>query len=169
MQHKQIMITTELTSQTIWDALDEVKDPEIPVVSLVEMGIISDVEIEKDKVIVTMTPTFSGCPALVEMQTLIHDKMLEIGAQTAEVKTVLKPAWSSDRITAEGRRKLKEFGLAPPPIHGGDINVTFFDIVECPRCDSKNTTVKNTFGSTLCRAIYYCNECQEPFEQFKPL
>ncbi len=163
------MTLQKITTQTIWNALDEVKDPEIPVVSLIEMGIVRDVEIEGDNVVVTMTPTFSGCPALVEMQTLIRDKLLAIGAPSAEVKTVLKPAWSSDWITAEGRRKLKEFGLAPPPIHGGDINVTFFDIVECPRCGSKNTTVKNTFGSTLCRAIYYCNACQEPFEQFKPL
>lgn len=163
------MIPKELTIHAIWDALDEVKDPEIPAVSLVEMGIVRAVEIEDDKVTVTMTPTFTGCPALIEMQRLIREKMLEIGAQTAEVKTVLKPAWSSDWITEEGRQKLKAFGLAPPPIHGGNINVTFFDVVKCPRCDSTNTTVKNTFGSTLCRAIYYCNECLEPFEQFKPL
>ena len=95
--------------------------------------------------------------------------MLEIGANSAEVKSVLSPAWSSDWITDEGRRKLKEFGLAPPRRHGGNIVMTFFDVVTCPYCDGKNTTLKNSFGSTLCRSIYYCYDCQDAFEQFKAL
>ena len=158
-----------LTEATIWQALDEIKDPEIPVVSLVEMGIVREVALREGQVLVRMTPTFAGCPALAEMQRLIVEKMRAIGAATAEVETVLAPAWTSDWITADGRRKLKAFGLAPPPLHGGQINVTFFDTVACPRCDSTNTVIKNHFGSTLCRAIYYCDDCREPFEQFKPL
>lgn len=158
-----------LTAEAIWLALQEVKDPEIPAVSLVEMGIVRAVELENGQVTVTMTPTFSGCPALVEMERLIREKVLEVGAAAAVVKTVLYPPWTSDWITAEGRQKLKAFGLAPPAVHGGNINVTFFEVVACPYCNSTNTTLKNSFGSTLCRAIFYCNSCQQPFEQFKAL
>ena len=163
------MISTKLSDEQIWQALQEVKDPEIPAVSLVEMGIVREVERNGNDVVVTMTPTFSGCPALIEMKTQIKEKMLEIGADSAEVKSVLSPAWSSDWITDEGRRKLKEFGLAPPRRHGGNIVMTFFDVVACPYCESKNTSLKNSFGSTLCRSIYYCNDCQDSFEQFKAL
>lgn len=159
-----------VTVNDIWQILDEVKDPEIPVVSLVEMGIIRDVEIDGDKVLVTMTPTFSGCPALQVMKTDIEEKLQERGLPSVEVKQVLDPPWSSDWITDEARQKLKAFGLAPPKKHGGNLQeILLFDTVSCPYCDSQNTTVKNTFGSTLCRAIYYCNDCQQPFEQFKPL
>ncbi|NOX63875.1 MAG: phenylacetate-CoA oxygenase subunit PaaJ [Chloroflexi bacterium] len=160
---------TLLTESMLWEALKEVMDPEIPVVSLVDMGIVRAVETDGRNVTVTMTPTFSGCPALVVMERLIAEKMKEVGAETVEVKTVLKPAWTSDWISEEGRAKLKAFGLAPPPVHGGDVNIMLVPTVACPRCDSTNVTVKNTFGSTLCRAIYYCNDCQDAFEQFKPL
>ncbi len=158
-----------LTEQVIWDALQEVKDPEIPVVSLVEMGIVREVDLEEDRVQVQMTPTFSGCPALREMERLIEEKLLEVGAEAVEVKVLLKPAWTSDWITDEGRAKLKGFGLQPPHKHGGNIVQTFFETVTCPRCDSPNTTLKNSFGSTLCRSIWVCNSCLEPFEQFKAL
>jgi ring-1,2-phenylacetyl-CoA epoxidase subunit PaaD len=148
-----------ITVNDIWQILDKVKDPEIPVVSLVEMGIIRDVEIDGDKVLVTMTPTFSGCPALQVMKTDIEEKLHERGLVSVEVKQVLDPPWSSDWITDEARQK-----------HGGNLQeILLFDTVSCPYCDSQNTTVKNTFGPTLCRAIYYCNDCQQPFEQFKPL
>lgn len=158
-----------LREELLWDALQEVKDPEIPAISLVEMGIVREIELKGNEIVVTMTPTFSGCPALVEMKTLIKEKMLEMGADSVEVKSVLSPAWTSDWITEDGRRKLKAFGLAPPPQHGGNIVLTFFDPVTCPYCDSQNTSLKNSFGSTLCRMIYYCNDCQDSFEQFKAL
>jgi ring-1,2-phenylacetyl-CoA epoxidase subunit PaaD len=116
-----------------------------------------------------MTPTFSGCPALAVMEQDIKEKLAEEGATAVTVETVLHPPWSSDEISEAGRRKLKEFGLSPPQRHGGDVSLTFFEPVACPYCDSTNTTVKNTFGSTLCRAIHYCNDCRQPFEQFKPL
>lgn len=153
----------------IWEALASVMDPEIPVVSLIEMGILRDVVVENGRVEVTMTPTFSGCPALVEMETLIQEAVQALGVKEVVVHKQLNPPWTSDWITDEGRQKLKAFGLQPPDRHGGNLVMTFFDVVTCPRCDSKNTTMKNSFGSTLCRAIWYCNDCQEPFEQFKPL
>jgi ring-1,2-phenylacetyl-CoA epoxidase subunit PaaD len=159
-----------LTTENIWEVLDEVKDPEIPVVSLVEMGIIRRVEIADESVIVTMTPTFSGCPALQVMKSDIENRLRAAGIAAVEVRQVLDPPWSSDWITAEARQKLKQFGLAPPPRHGGNLQeILLIDTVACPYCDSTNTTIKNSFGPTLCRAIYYCHDCQQPFEQFKPL
>lgn len=158
-----------LNEQVIWDALQEVTDPEIPVVSVVEMGIVRDVEVAGNSVQVTITPTFSGCPALHVMRADIEAKVRELGAESVSVITTLHPPWSSDWITAGARRKLKEFGLAPPPRHGGNLPVAFYETVCCPYCDSDNTIVKNTFGSTLCRAIYYCDNCRQPFEQFKPI
>ena len=155
--------------QEIWGAMNQIMDPEIPVISLVEMGIIRLVEIGDESVCVTMTPTFSGCPALIEMETLILEALENLGVQNAAVEKQMNPPWTSDWITDEGRAKLKSFGLAPPSKHGGNVTMTFFDLVECPRCDSKNTRLQNSFGTTLCRAIWVCNDCLEPFEQFKPL
>src|SRR5690606_5902712 len=137
--------------------------------SVVEMGIVREVTVGEDDVLVKMTPTFSGCPALHVMQEEIEQRVQALGVEKVTVETVLYPPWGSDWITDEARQKLKGFGLAPPPRHGGRVPVTFHEPVACPYCDSKNTSVKNTFGPTLCRAIYYCNECQQPFEQFKAL
>ncbi len=158
-----------VTEQDIWQALDEIPDPEIPVVSLVEMGIIREVELAGDGVAVTMTPTFSGCPALEVMKTDIKQKLTGLGLQPVEVRQTLDPPWSTDWITDAARQKLKSFGLAPPHKHGGDFEITLYASATCPYCDSTNTTLKNSFGPTLCRAIYYCNNCHQPFEQFKPL
>lgn len=159
------------TKESIWEALNEVKDPEIPVVSLVEMGIVRDVNLdETGHVIIKMTPTFSGCPALDVMRRDIIAKIEALGFNDVKVEMVLNPPWSTDWIEEAARLKLKQFGLAPPPRHGGDSNVIlFFDEVLCPRCNSTNTALQNSFGPTLCRAIYTCNDCREPFEQFKPL
>ena len=158
-----------LTEAAAWKILEDVTDPEIPVVSLIEMGIIRAVRVDGEQITVKMTPTFSGCPALTVMIEDIERALRGAGAAAVEVKTVLSPPWSSDWITASGRAKLKAFGLAPPPQHGGNMVVTFFEPVACPRCDSTHTTIRNSFGPTLCRAIYYCEDCQEPFEQFKPI
>lgn len=158
-----------MNTEQVWDALQLVKDPEIPVISLVELGIVRDVAVDGDSVVVTITPTFSGCPALNVMAQDVVRVLTEQGAAHVEVKTVLAPAWTSDWISDAGKRKLKAFGLAPPRTHGGNLVTTFFDLVPCPRCDSKNTTLKNSFGTTLCRAIWTCNDCQETFEQFKPI
>ncbi|MFT7586448.1 MAG: ring-1,2-phenylacetyl-CoA epoxidase subunit PaaD [Cellvibrionaceae bacterium] len=159
----------QLTSDAIWNAMNTIMDPEIPVISLMDMGIIRAVELNANNVTVTMTPTFSGCPALLEMEILIREKVQALGAKTVVVERQMNPPWTSDWITPQGRAKLKAFGLAPPHQHNGNVIATFFDLVPCPRCDSKNTSLQNSFGSTLCRAIWTCNDCLEPFEQFKPL
>jgi ring-1,2-phenylacetyl-CoA epoxidase subunit PaaD len=159
-----------VTAEEIWQGLAAVKDPEIPVVSVVEMGIVRDVSVAEDgRVVVKMTPTFSGCPALHVMRADIEKKVMAMGATAVTVETVLSPAWTTDWISDEARQKLKAFGLTPPTKHGGNLEITFYDLAACPYCDSNNTSIKNTFGPTLCRAIYYCNDCRQPFEQFKAL
>lgn len=159
----------ELKSKQIWEALQDVKDPEIPAVSVVEMGMIRNIGVEKGRVIVTMTPTFAGCPALQVMQANIEGRLRQEGAEEVAVKVTLSPPWSTDWVTPEGRQKLKDFGLAPPPRHLGLLEEVLQEPATCPYCGSKDTTLKNNFGPTLCRAIYYCNNCQQPFEQFKPV
>ena len=158
-----------LSSEKIWQILNEVKDPEIPVVSVVEMGLIRAVGKEGNNVIVTMTPTFIGCPALNVMQSEIEERLRQAGAENVTVRTVLSPAWSTDWMTTEAHEKLKNFGLASPPQHGGQIDLALLEAAACPYCGSEDTTLKNSFGPTLCRAIYVCNSCRQPFEQFKPI
>jgi ring-1,2-phenylacetyl-CoA epoxidase subunit PaaD len=153
----------------IWHALHDVKDPEIPVLSVVDLGVIRSVEVVENGVVVAMTPTFSGCPALDVMRAEVEACVRRLGADAVEVRVVLSPPWSTDLITDTGRAILQDFGLAPPRRHGGLIQLIFDEEAACPYCGSTNTQVKNTFGSTLCRAIYYCNSCQQPFEQFKAL
>lgn len=159
----------DLTTRQVWQTLEGLKDPEIPVVSIVEMGIVRDVHVDGERVNVKMTPTFSGCPALHVMEREIATCLYQMGFNEVRVDVVLQPPWTSDWITDEARSKLRKFGLAPPAKHGGRIEVTFYEMASCPYCGSKNTSLKNSFGSTLCRSIYYCEDCQQPFEQFKAL
>ena len=164
------MSAVTLTADAVREALSTVMDPEIPVVSVVDMGIIREVEVSPAGVSVTMTPTFSGCPALDVMRRDIETAVRGLGVEQVTVHVVLHPAWSTEWISDEGREKLRRFGLAPPPRHAGDpVSVAFFDLAECPRCGSTNTSLRNAFGPTLCRMIWYCNECRDAFEQFKPL
>ena len=158
-----------MSEQDVWKALESVKDPEIPIISVTEMGIVREVEVSNEGVKVAMTPTFSGCPAIHVMKTDIEARLREVGFENVEVKTVLSPPWSTDWMTDEAKAKLKAFGIAPPAPQGGVGNVTFFVPVSCPYCDSRDTSVKNTFGPTLCKSIYYCNACSQPFESFKTL
>jgi ring-1,2-phenylacetyl-CoA epoxidase subunit PaaD len=116
-----------------------------------------------------MTPTFIGCPAMNVMKDEIEKRLREAGAEEVEIRTVLSPAWSTDWMTSEARQKLKSFGLAPPPRHAGLIDLDLLEAAVCPYCGSPDTTLKNSFGPTLCRAIFVCNRCREPFEQFKPI
>jgi ring-1,2-phenylacetyl-CoA epoxidase subunit PaaD len=153
----------------VWQVLEDVKDPEIPVISVVELGVIRAVSVEGGRVTVDMTPTFSGCPALDVMRHEIEQAVLRLGADSVEVKVRLAPPWSTDMISDEARAKLEAFGLAPPPRHGGQIELIFFEEAVCPHCRSTNTSLKNSFGPTLCRMIFYCNDCRQPFEQFKAL
>ncbi|MCB9435668.1 MAG: phenylacetate-CoA oxygenase subunit PaaJ [Anaerolineales bacterium] len=157
----------------IWQLLESVSDPEIPVISVVDMGIIQGVAVSADGTVqVSMTPTFAGCPALEMMQADIRAALEGAGYERVQIDVVLNPPWTSERISTEGRRKLKEFGLAPPPPMQGGVDgamLLFLDAIGCPFCDSTNTRLESPFGPTLCRAIYYCNNCHQPFELFKPL
>ncbi len=153
----------------IWRTLSGVMDPEIPVVSLVEMGIIRSVEVSGEDVTVTITPTFSGCPALEVMQKDIVSALHNVGYAHAKVEVVLSPPWTTDWITDSARSKLRTFGITPPAFHNGDIGQTLLQPAECPYCGSMKTTLRNNFGPTPCRMILTCNDCLQPFEQFKPL
>jgi ring-1,2-phenylacetyl-CoA epoxidase subunit PaaD len=158
-----------MTAEEIWRILEQVKDPEIPAVSVVELGMIRSVGVEGDQIIVTLTPTFIGCPALQMIQSEIEARLLQAGAPEVRTRLSLSPAWSSDWITSAGRDRLKAMGLAPPPRHEGQLEAALLVEVNCPYCGSSKTELKNDFGSTLCRAIYVCNACRQPFEQFKPI
>jgi ring-1,2-phenylacetyl-CoA epoxidase subunit PaaD len=135
----------------------------------VDLGLIRDVLVDGERVVVSMAPTFAGCPALDVIRLEVEKRLLRLGAGEVEVRWVLSPPWTTDWITEAGRTRLKGFGFAPPTRHGGLIQIIFSEDATCPRCGSTNSTLKNNFGPTLCRALYYCNECQEPFEQFKAL
>lgn len=150
-----------LTEEKIWEHLQEVKDPEIPTISVVEMGMVHRVDIQEDKVLVEMTPTFVGCPALDIIRENVSKQLLTLeGIKDVDVKFVFDPPWTSDRITPEGREKLKEFGIAPPVQKD-------FQTPSCPYCGEEEGEVENLFGPVACRAIYYCKNCRQPFEAFK--
>ncbi|HYG02890.1 MAG TPA: 1,2-phenylacetyl-CoA epoxidase subunit PaaD [Chryseosolibacter sp.] len=159
----------EINKEQILTWLEEVKDPEIPVLSLVDLGVINEVRIENDHVQIEMTPTFVGCPALDMMKMDIEETLRKNGIDKVTINVTFNKPWSSDLISEKGRQALKQFGLAPPP------NATLFDDLDilekaiCPRCNSDQTELRSTFGATLCRSIHYCNNCKEAFEQFKPI
>ncbi len=153
----------------VWRALESVTDPEIPVINIVEMGIIANVRIDDRRVTIDMTPTFVGCPALDMIRENIAAAVRRIDETQIEVNVVFDPPWSSDRITPEGRRKLKEFGLAPPGRACGASTTPNLEQTTCPYCDSSDTNLESLFGPTLCRSIHYCNACRQSFEHFKPV
>lgn len=164
------MQNTRLTHDAIWQILEQIPDPEIPVISLVDLGVVRDVKTTPDGVTVTITPTFAGCPALHQMRDDIIARLLEAGAPNVTVETTYSPPWSTDWLSEEAREKLRGFGIAPPPhIHGQPVEVLLFEPSVCPYCGSNNTTIKNEWGPTACKTISYCNACQQPFEGFKPL
>ena len=158
-----------VTAEQVWEALAEIPDPEIPAVSLVDLGVVRDVAVEGGKVRVEFTPTFLGCPAVEVMRTQMAARINELGAE-AEIE-ITAEGWSSDRITPEGRRKLAESGFAPPA--PGTAPTTLLQLQEivsrCPYCGSEDTRLENLFGPTPCRSIRYCASCRQPFEQFKAL
>ena len=160
-----------MTADQVWAALDEIADPEIPVISLVELGVVRDVAVEGDRVHVSLTPTFLGCPALEAMQRALESKITELGGDP-EVEVVRGDAWSTDRITPIGREKLRAAGFAPPPPREASaprllqLQAKAF---RCPYCGSTETTLENLFGPTPCRSIRYCESCRQPFEQFKTI
>ena len=152
----------------IWHALEEVNDPEIPVINVVDMGIIADVRLDGERCVIDMTPTFVGCPALDVIRDNIRTAVHDVGEKSVTVNVVYDPPWTSDRITEAGRRKLHAVGFAPPgPSCGGGSAMPSLENIPCPHCDSTNTALESMFGPTLCRSIHYCNACLQSFEHFK--
>jgi len=160
-----------LTKEQVLTWLEEVKDPEIPVLSLIDLGVITDVTVSEngEKVQVEMTPTFSGCPAMDYMKRNVEEVLAKYGVQNFEVRMSFDKPWNSNKISEKGKAALKNFGLAPPPEHNFILDLDILEHVKCPYCDSDNTDLKTPFGPTLCRSMHYCNNCRQMFEQFKPV
>ena len=155
----------------VWEALEEIPDPEIPVVSLVELGVIRSVDVQNEHVRIEFTPTFLGCPALEVMKRAMEDKIAGLGAQP-EVEVISDDSWSTDRITAAGREKLRAAGFAPPaPREATAPKLVQLQaqVFRCPYCGSTETRLENIFGPTPCRSLRYCDSCRQPFEQFKTI
>lgn len=155
----------------ILSILDTVKDPEVPVLSVVELGIVRDVEFDGDAVTVVVTPTYSGCPAMQVIEDDIVAALHAAGIADARVRTVYKPAWTTDWIPDEAREKLRAYGIAPPGRAGvhAPVQLRRRESVACPFCGSANTAPRSEFGSTACKALHFCNACLQPFEEFKAI
>ena len=160
-----------MTEAQVWDALAEIPDPEIPVISLVDLGVVRDVTVDGQHVRVEFTPTFLGCPALDVMRDAMAEKVRELGGEP-DVLVISDDSWSSDKITPEGREKLRAAGLAPPAPREASAP-TLVQLrsgsFRCPYCGSKDTRLENIFGPTPCRSVRYCASCRQPFEQFKTI
>lgn len=157
-------------TEDIYAFLEEVKDPEIPVISVVDLGVVKDVLVLEDgKVVVQLTPTFAGCPALDHMKRNITEVLAAHGVEDSRVDVLYNEPWSTNLISPRGRQLLKDFGLSPPPAFDGMLTLEVLQGAICPRCSSNNTFMMNAFGPTACRAVHHCRNCKETFEQFKPL
>lgn len=155
--------------ETIYSYLEEVKDPEVPVLSILDLGIVRNVDVNEDNVAtVTITPTYSGCPAMDVIGMNIRLALSGRGFSKVNIDMQLSPAWTTDWMTADGKRKLKEYGIAPPQRMSATKPGLFEDDhIPCPRCDSHDTTLVSNFAATACKSLYKCNTCHEPFEHFK--
>ena len=162
----------KLTKSVILDWLQAVKDPEIPTISLIDLGVVRGVEIDAttSKVSVHLTPTFAGCPAMEYMKRDVERTLLAHGVPEVAVEISLREAWTSDMITDAGRAALRQHKLSPPPVLGNQVlDLNFLEYAECPNCHGHNTELRTPFGATLCRAVHYCHDCRQLFEQFKPV
>ncbi len=162
--------TKEISVEKIWEILEQVTDPEIPVLTVQDLGIIRDVKIDDaGQVVVIITPTYSGCPAMNTIEINIKAALQENGIDQVEVKTILDPPWTTDWLTESGKKKLKAYGIAPPQGKSHDKSELFAEErnVPCPRCGSTHTKMLSQFGSTACKALYQCLDCLEPFDYFK--
>jgi ring-1,2-phenylacetyl-CoA epoxidase subunit PaaD len=160
-----------LTTAQAWDILARVPDPEIPAISVTELGIVREVQAAEERVDVVVTPTYSGCPATEVIERSIREALSAAGARDVRVRQQLSPAWSTDWIAEDARERLRAYGIAPPGERsvGGEQPLSFVPRVSCPRCGSADTERLSQFGSTACKALYRCRACREPFEYFKPL
>jgi ring-1,2-phenylacetyl-CoA epoxidase subunit PaaD len=156
--------------QDTYKLLGTIPDPEVPVLSIVDLGIIRDIHVKDESVVVTITPTYSGCPAMDVISMQIRMTLLEHGFKNVTIDTVLSPAWTTDWMSEHGKEKLKAFGIAPPTVRQQVCHTDLFqqeEAIECPLCRSYNTRMISQFGSTACKALYQCNNCLEPFDYFK--
>lgn len=159
-----------VTAAQVWEVLARVADPEIPVISVTELGIVRDVRADGEKVEIVVTPTYSGCPATEVIEQSIVAALREAGAADVHIETRLAPAWTTDWIAPAAREKLRRYGIAPPAAApDGERPLAFVPRIDCPLCGSRNTERLSQFGATACKALYRCRDCREPFEYFKPL
>jgi ring-1,2-phenylacetyl-CoA epoxidase subunit PaaD len=150
-----------------WDVAASVVDPEIPVLTIADLGVLREVEIEDGRVAVAITPTYSGCPAMNMIAVEIALALENAGFPKAKVRTVLSPAWTTDWMSQEGRRKLRDYGIAPPLAASSRRALFGVQQVQCPQCGSDDTELLSEFGSTSCKALWRCTSCREPFDYFK--
>jgi ring-1,2-phenylacetyl-CoA epoxidase subunit PaaD len=157
------------TTEQLWNTLAGVMDPEVPVLSILDLGIVRHAELREGKAYITITPTYSGCPAMNAIAVDIRLKLMAEGLREVQITTQLSPAWTTDWMSAQGRAKLLEYGIVPPaePLAGADRPFAEEAIVRCPRCNSVHTELISRFGSTACKALYRCTACGEPFDYFK--
>ncbi|MCZ7589454.1 MAG: phenylacetate-CoA oxygenase subunit PaaJ [Gaiella sp.] len=160
-----------LAHEDVWRALAEIPDPEIPVISIVDLGVVKEIRVEGERVEIDFTPTFMGCPALETMRVQMESAVRALGAEP-DVRVVLDGSWSTDRISPEGREKLRAAGFAPPALRSAG-TPTLIQLergaFQCPWCGSPDTRLDNVFGPTPCRSLRYCHACRQPFEQFKTI
>lgn len=159
-----------VTDKKVWEILEQVSDPEIPVLTIADLGIIRSIDKIDDSFKITITPTYSGCPAMRVIESEIEAALASEGITNIIIETILSPAWTTDWLSENGRKKLAEYGIAPP-VNEPDKSILFADAptVPCPKCQSSNTKMVSLFGSTACKAHYQCNSCFEPFDYFKCL
>lgn len=164
-------MTTTTNIPSIYKILEEVVDPEIPVLTIQDLGILRNIHWNQEQLVVTITPTYSGCPAMKTIETEIELSLKKAGYENILVKSVLSPAWTTDWMSEEGRKKLEAYGIAPPLHASADKKVLLGTNkkVRCPQCKSEHTEMKSQFGSTACKSLYVCLDCKEPFDYFKCL
>ena len=164
------MTTHQIDKQTIYSYLEGINDPEVPVLSIIDLGIVRDVKMNNEELEVIITPTYTGCPAMDMITTTIKIQLATLGFKKVKVTQILSPAWTTEWMSEEGKRKLREYGIAPPNPKQQVCDQKLFasaEAVQCPHCNSYLTHRISEFGSTACKALYQCDDCKEPFDYFK--
>ncbi len=165
-----MILQENITAKKIWAILETVCDPEVPVLTIIDLGIVREVKVNGEAVEIVITPTYSGCPAMDVISMNIRLALLQEGITNISIKQILSPAWTTDWMTEEGKQKLKAYGIAPPQYKQVVCEPELFgkeESIQCPLCNSYNTRLVSQFGSTACKALYQCNDCKEPFDYFK--
>lgn len=158
-----------MTLEEIWKVLATVEDPEIPVISIVDLGIVREVVLTDDEATVVITPTYSGCPAMPVIEREIRQRLVAAGLKSVQLKTTLSPPWSSDWLSDSARERLRTYGISPPSSRAENALIQLPSSISCPRCGARQSKVISEFGSTACKALLVCSSCREPFEHFKEI